>query len=93
MSATMGVKLDEEMRERLKSLGKIKQRSPHWLMKEAIREYVEKEEETEAHNREADEAWSEYKQTGKGVTNEQMLAWFDALETGKKTKCPSPKPL
>ena len=29
MNATMGVKLDEETRERLKSLGKTKQRSPH----------------------------------------------------------------
>ena len=32
----MGVKLDEEIKERLKSLGKYKQRSPHWLIREAI---------------------------------------------------------
>jgi len=37
-ATTMGVKLDEEMRHRLKSLGEAKQRSPHWLMKTAIAE-------------------------------------------------------
>jgi predicted transcriptional regulator len=93
MTTTMGVKLDEEIRERLKSLGKSKQRTPHWLMREAIREYIEREEATEARNREADEAWDEYKLTGKGVAHETMSAWFDDLEAGKDAKCPEPEQL
>lgn len=44
MSVTIGVKLDEEIRDRLKSLGTARQRSTHWLMREAIREYLEREE-------------------------------------------------
>jgi predicted transcriptional regulator len=91
MNATMGVKLDEETRNRLKSLGKTKQRTPHWLMREAIREYIEKEEVFEARNREADEAWEEYQLTGKGVTHEAMSAWFDDLEAGKESECPNPE--
>lgn len=91
MNATMGVKLDEETRNRLKSLGKTKQRTPHWLMREAIREYIEKEEVFEARNREADEAWEEYQLTGKGVTHETMSAWFDDLEAGKESECPNPE--
>jgi hypothetical protein len=43
-NTTMGVKLDSELRERLKALGTLKQRSVHWLMREAIREYIEREE-------------------------------------------------
>lgn len=43
MSITIGVKLDEEIRDRLKSLGTARQRSTHWLMREAIREYLERE--------------------------------------------------
>jgi len=93
MNTTTGVKLDEETKERLKSLGKIKQRSPHWLMREAIREYIEKQEAVEARNREADEAWDEYKNTGKGVTHEAMLAWFNDLEAGKENPCPEPEQL
>jgi predicted transcriptional regulator len=42
MTTTMGVKLDEETRNRLKSLSTAKQRSAHWLMREAIREYLDK---------------------------------------------------
>ena len=41
---TVGVKLDDETRTRLKRLGEIKDRSVHWLMKEAIGRYVEAEE-------------------------------------------------
>ena len=35
---TMGVKLDRETRARLQKLGKARNRSSHWLMREAIRE-------------------------------------------------------
>jgi len=42
MPVTVGVKLDDEIRDRLKSLGEARQRTTHWLMREAIREYLEK---------------------------------------------------
>ncbi|MBE2204099.1 MAG: toxin-antitoxin system, partial [Chthoniobacterales bacterium] len=32
-STTMGVKLDEQTRDRLKTLGETRRRSPHWLMR------------------------------------------------------------
>lgn len=44
MTTTVGVKLDDETRDRLKNLGEVKQRSVHWLMREAIQDYIEKEE-------------------------------------------------
>ncbi len=78
---TMGVKLDEETCARLKSLGAIKRRSAHWLMKEAILEYLDKQEAIEARNRDADEAWREYQSTGQFVSNDAMTAWFDAWGT------------
>ena len=36
---TMGVKLDDEVRTRLKALGECRDRTPHWLMKTAITEF------------------------------------------------------
>ncbi len=81
MSVTMGVKLDEETRDRLKSLGAARQRSTHWLMREAIREYLEKEEIIETRNREADAAWADYQQSGRFVSHEAMAAWFDSWGT------------
>lgn len=44
MTTTVGVKLDDETRDHLKNLGEVKQRSVHWLMREAIEDYIEKEE-------------------------------------------------
>ena len=35
-TTTMGVKLDRETRDRLQKLGKARNRSAHWLMREAI---------------------------------------------------------
>ena len=87
MTTTMGDKLDEETRERLKSLGAAKQCSTHWLMQEAIREYLDREEEMEARNREADEAWKEYQRTGRFVGHEAMLAWLDTWGTDKESAC------
>lgn len=41
---TCGVKLDQETRDRLKVLAVRKDRTPHWLMKRAIKEYLDREE-------------------------------------------------
>lgn len=87
-SATMGVKLDEQTRDRLKTLGEARRRSPHWLMREAIREYLEREEEAERRNLEADEAWADYQRTGQFVSNEAMTAWLDTWGTDREGPCP-----
>ncbi len=44
MATTMGVKIDTQIRDRLHALGKLKQRSPHWLMRQAIVRYLDEEE-------------------------------------------------
>jgi predicted transcriptional regulator len=85
---TMGVKLDEDTRNRLKTLGEHRERSPHWLMKKAINEFLDKEEELEQRNREADDAWSEYQTTGQSVSHETMDAWLETWGTDKESPCP-----
>lgn len=91
MTTTVGVKLDDETRARLKNLGETRHRSMHWLMREAIRSYLDKEEEAEKRNQEADEAWEDYKQSGLGVDNDSMLAWLDSWGTDKEAQCPESK--
>ncbi len=44
----MAVKIDREMKARIQRLGDARHRSMHWLMKEAIRQFVEREEQQEA---------------------------------------------
>ncbi|MGL5401038.1 MAG: ribbon-helix-helix protein, CopG family, partial [Plesiomonas shigelloides] len=43
-TTTMGVKLDEATRERLKSAAGKLNRTPHWLIKQAIFTYLERVE-------------------------------------------------
>jgi len=42
--ASKAVKLDETTCDRLKALGESRQRTPHWLMREAIRQFLDREE-------------------------------------------------
>ena len=93
MTTTVGIKLDDEMRDRLKALGELKHRSAHWIMREAIREYLDREEESERRNLQADEAWEEYRRSGKGVSDAAMTAWLDSWGTDKEGPCPSPERL
>ena len=88
---TMGVKLDEETRERLKALAEARRRSAHWLMKEAINQYLEREEEIEKRNQEADEAWEEYRRTGQFVSHEAMSAWLESWGTDREGPCHEPE--
>ncbi len=84
----MAVKLDPEMKERLMRLAAAKKRSPHWLMKEALREYTEKEERAERLRQETLERWETYEIGGESVSNEAMLVWLDTWGTENETGRP-----
>ncbi len=79
-STTMGVKLDEVTRDRLKKLGEARQRSAHWLMKAAILEYLDREERHEVEKREDMARWEAYLDTGESITNDEMMEWLGDLE-------------
>jgi predicted transcriptional regulator len=83
-TATIGVKLDEQTRDRLKTLGERKERATHWLVKKAIEEYLAREEGYERERREDEERWQRYLETGAAVSNKQASAWLDQLAAGKR---------
>ena len=78
-TTTVGVKLDEETRARLKNLGQAKQRSTHWLVKEAVARYLEVEERYERERAEDLARWQRYVETGHAVPHETVTAWLDEL--------------
>jgi predicted transcriptional regulator len=86
--ANMAVKLDPGMRERLRALGEAKRRSPHWLMVEAIRLYVEREEEIERAREETRERLARYDATGEYIADEDVEAWLKTW--GTKSEQPPP---
>ena len=85
-TTTMGVKLNEETRERLKTLGEKRDRSPHWLMKQAINRYLDAEERYEREKAEDEARYQHYLDTGQHISNEEMMAWFDELEAKADAK-------
>ncbi|MCU0935272.1 MAG: ribbon-helix-helix protein, CopG family [Gammaproteobacteria bacterium] len=83
---TVGIKLDEETRERLQRLSTAKDRSPHWIMKTAIREYLEREEAYERERREDEARWERFERTGAFIDNDTMMRWLDALAAQARAK-------
>lgn len=69
------VKLDVETKDRLERLGELKDRSTHWLMKEAIRLYLEQEEYNEKLKAETIARWQEA-ETGKVVSQQAVVKWL-----------------
>jgi predicted transcriptional regulator len=86
--STTSVKLDAETKERVRRLASARRRSPHWLMREAIEEYVEREEKREQFRQEALSAWDHYQATGLHITAEEADVWLAKLEAGKDAAPP-----
>lgn len=59
----VAVKLDADVHARVRQLAKAQHRTPHYLMREAIAQYVEREEKREAFRQEALAAWTTYQPT------------------------------
>lgn len=84
----VSVKLDDDLRERIQSLAESKQRSAHWIMREAIRGYVEKEEARRSFIADAEAAWQDYQETGLHLTGEEVSAWLATWGTEDETDPP-----
>lgn len=84
----VAIKIDADTKERVKRLADARQRTPHWLMREAIRQYVEREEKREAFRRDAIAAWNEYQATGRHLTAKEADAWLARLEAGQDVEPP-----
>jgi len=78
----VAVKLDEATRERLQHLAEARERTPHWLLRTAVSEFLDREEKREAFRQDALAAWAEYEMTGQYVTHEEADAWLEQLEAG-----------
>ena len=92
MSAVMkpvAVKIEPEMKTRLKRLADEKQRSSHWIMREAIHQYVEREEKRSALRHEVIQAWKEVQDTGLHLSGEEVMEWLANWGTENEKAAPS----
>ncbi|TQE91692.1 MAG: ribbon-helix-helix protein, CopG family [Spiribacter salinus] len=89
MASVTSVKLDDDMKGRVRHLAEARQRTPHWIMREAISQYVEREEKREALRLETLKAWEEFQETGLHATAEEVDRWLASWET--ENELPAPK--
>jgi predicted transcriptional regulator len=86
--ATTSLKLDVELKERVQHLASARQRSAHWIMREAVEQYVSREEKREQFRQDALAAWMDYQATGWHATAEEADAWLAKLEAGENAEAP-----
>lgn len=72
------IKIDDDMRSRVRRLAHLRRRSAHWIMLEAIKQHVEREEARESFKQEALASWSEFRETGRHPTAGEARAWLAA---------------
>ena len=82
------IKIDQATKERMKRLAEARRRSPHWLILEAIRQYIDREEKREEFRQSGINAWEGYQATGLHVTLEEADDWLARLEDGQDVEPP-----
>ena len=89
MATATSIKLDDALKERVQALAKVRRRTAHWIMRDAIAQYVAREESREAFRQDAMSAWQDYQQTGQHLTLEEADAWLAKLEAGEDVEPPA----
>ena len=87
-TSTTSVKLDSELKTRVQRLAEARRRSAHWVMREAVEQYVDREEKRDQLRHDALAAWNHYQTTGLHATAAEADAWLAKLEAGAKAKPP-----
>lgn len=90
MALPTSIKLDDDLKGRIQHLADVRRRSAHWLMREAIEQYVAREEKRETFKQETLDAWEEYQATGLHATASDVEKWLASWGTDNElppSKC------
>lgn len=88
MASTTSIKLDDDMKRRVQHLAKARQRTSHWIMREAIAQYVEREEKRETLRLDTLRAWDEFQATGLHATAQEVDRWLESWGTDAELPAP-----
>lgn len=84
----MAIKLPQQDRDRLQQLGVAKKRSAHWLAKEAITQFLDREEAAEQFKQESVARWEQHCITGKSVPHDAVMQWLESWGTENEVEAP-----
>lgn len=89
MATATSIKLDEELKGRVQHLAEMRRRSSHWIMREAIAQYVDREEKRESLRQDTLKAWDEFQATGLHASAEEVDKWLASW--GTENELPAPE--
>jgi predicted transcriptional regulator len=75
------IKIDDDLKARVQHLAGLRRRTAHWIMREAIEQYVKREEARENFKQEALASWAAYQETGRHLTGQEVRAWLNTWGT------------
>ena len=84
----VAIKLDQDMLDRLKRLAGAKGRSTHWMLRQAVSQFVGREEAREVFRAAGLQAWHQYQVTGLHVSHDEADAWLARLQAGEQVPVP-----
>ena len=79
-TTTLDIRLNKETQQRLEQLGRIKDRSSHYLMKAAIERYLDVEEALEAERELTIARWERFELTGETIAHTDVKNWASGLD-------------
>lgn len=82
------LKIDDTLKSRVHRLAGQRRRSAHWIMLEAIQQYVEREEAHDSFKQEALASWAAYQETGLHLTGQEARTWLNAWGTEDERAVP-----
>lgn len=82
------LKIDDALKNRVQHLASRRRRSAHWIMLEAIQQYVEREEARERFRQEALASWTAYQETGRHLSGQEARAWLSTWGTDEESTVP-----
>lgn len=89
MPTATSIKLDDALKGRVQQLAQTRRRTSHWIMREAIAQYVEREEKREAFRQDTLNAWDEFQATGLHATADEVEKWLASW--GSDNELPAPE--
>lgn len=89
VTTPVAVRLADPLKARIRALADQRRRPMHWLMREAIEQYVTREEQRDNFRQEALDAWNHCQTTGLHVTGAEADAWLAELEAGNDIEPPT----
>lgn len=85
---TLDVELDQDQQERLQALVRKRESTPEALLRQAVLDYLDREEAYERERAEDEARYQHYLRTGEAVDHDDVMAWLDSHASG--TPMPPP---